>query len=195
MVRRIGEALESNPWIRRVKSVERVYPDKVRVRFEYRTPSLAVRTAKGFILVDEELVRLPGQYPDTPDDMKFPEIVGVPGAPPKAGRVWTISAMRAGREMAEICASWPTLRALEIRSVDVSNEWGNILLQTGNGCAIHWGRAPGSAGRGEPTVEQKIAILHRVLDEHPNLDDLEAVRVFGGHPTVQVRDDCRVRNR
>ena len=186
-LRKIHAAFDRNPWIRGVKSVERVYPSKIRVRFEYREPHLAIRTNSGYVLLDNERVRLPGLYPEPIRGARDGVIQGVKSAPPQPGRMWDAAGVRKGSELVDLCNAWPTLRVLGIQAVDVSNRTGVVKLISENGCAIHWGRAPSLAGPRELKVQDKIRNLRRVLARYPRLEGLESVRVYVD-PVIRRRD-------
>src|SRR5262245_23244707 len=124
MVARVARQFEENPWVKRVTLVERVFPDRVRVRFETRRPHVAVRRAEGLVLMDADGVRLPGVYATAPACARSIEIVGTAGAPPPPGKAWTDADVRAGVELVEFAAATPSLRALGVRAVDVSNAGG-----------------------------------------------------------------------
>jgi len=196
VIEEIGRRLERSPWIRKVLSVERVFPDQVRIRYERRRPGVAVEVTGGYVLLGEDLVRLPGLHPRPPAAISIPVLRGVAGAIPAAGRKWDVPAVVRGRDLAELCARAAPLRSLGIVSIDVSDRFGRMVLVSATGCAIHWGRPPGWGGLPELPVEEKLDQLKIVLRYYPRLDGLEACRVYvEGAPTVTLRDTRNARGR
>jgi len=197
LVERVGRTFEECAWIRRVTSVERVFPDQLRVRFEYRTPHLAVKRHDGYVIVDAEGVRLPGVYVDPPSSCERSVVIGgVTSLPPEPGRSWTDPALKAAMGLADFAQENPLLARLKVREVDVSNFDGKmdarrseIAFLTSSGCAIAWGRAPGAGKFGEPSHEEKLENLREVLAVYPNLDGVRAVKVyFRGTRAVEPND-------
>lgn len=195
VVRRVGRAFEASPWVKRVAAVERVFPDQVRVRVEYRRPYVAVRRADGYVLLDVDGVRLPGVYGEPPACERAPVVTGVASLPPAPGRAWLDPALRAGVELADFVHGESLLRRLGVREVDVSNFGGRldprrteIALVAGSGCALHWGRAPSSAGFGELPVEEKLENLRHVLGAYPGLRGLRYAKLyFKGSRAIEVQ--------
>jgi len=191
---RVGHAFERNPWVRCVTSVERLFPNRVKVKFEYRVPHAAVRTAEGWIAIDEQRVRLPGVWTERPPCALRADLVGLVGAP-APGEVWDSPALAAGLGLAELVESEPTLAKAEVQAVDVSNVDGRLdprkselAMLTGGGCILYWGRPCGTKKFGERTVIEKIENLKRVLQEYPHLDGLQYVKLFFKRPTVLEKD-------
>lgn len=194
LVERVGRAFESNPWIRRVTSVERVFPDSVRVHFEYRRPHLAFRRpCGGVVVVDAEGVRLPGAYAEPPPCDRPMMVAGAATLPPEPGRRWEDPAVQAGLEMAEFIGKNALLRSLGVSEIDLTNLGGRldrrrseVVLVASNGCAIHWGRTPSRARFGEPSPAEKIENLREVLAVYPWLNGLRGVRIgFRGSRSVE----------
>jgi hypothetical protein len=198
LVEAVGRTFEECPWIRKVTAVERVFPNQLRVRFEYRVPQVAVRRqgGAGYVLVDVEGVRLPGVYVDPPACACPVEITGIASLPPEPGRAWTDPALKAGMCLAELAHENPLLARLRIREVDVANVGGKVdprksevALVTATGCSIAWGRAPGAGKFGEPSIEEKLENLREVLAVYPGLQGVRTVKVyFRGTRAVEPTD-------
>jgi hypothetical protein len=196
LVERVGRAFEANPWVRKVTAVQRVFPDQIRVRFEYRQPYLAVRRTNGYVVVDPEGVRLPGTYADAPKCARPVELSGIASLPPEPGRPWEDPALRAGLRAAEFVFGSALLRKLSIREIDLSNFAGRadprrseMTLITAQGCAIQWGRPAASARFGEPSPEEKLENLREVLAVYPDLAGLKSVKLyFRGSRAVEPTD-------
>lgn len=201
LVERVARAFESSPWIRRVLAVERVFPDRLRVRFEYRRAHAAVRRANGHLLVDSDGVRLPGVWADPPTCDRPAVITGIASAPPAPGKVWDDPALRAGLAMADFAHGDPILRRLGVKEVDVANFGGRldprrseVALVTAGGCVVHWGRDPSQPRFGDPSTDEKLENLREVLAVYPDLAGLRSVKVyFKGARAVEPQDTAAVR--
>lgn len=196
VVERVGRPVEASPWVSRVVSVERAFPDQIRVRVEYRRPHVAVRRGHGYVLVDRDGVRLPGVYVEPPACDRAPVVTGVASLPPAPGRAWNDPAVRLGMEMADFVHRVPLLGRLGIREVDVSNAGGRqdprrseLALVTAGGCSLFWGRAPSAGAFGEPGAEEKLENLRHVLAAYPGLRGVRYVKLyFNGSRAVEVQD-------
>lgn len=195
----IAEAFARNPWVRRVTSVERAFPDQVRVRFEMRHPRLAVRRPEGAVLVGEDGIRLPGAHPIVPAGAV--EVFGTASVPPSPGRAWDSPEILAALEMAAVVDGEPLLRRLGVRALDVSNLNGRknpreaeLALRSSSGAWIAWGRLPSSGRYGEPSVPEKLDNLRLAAQNYPNLEGLAAVKVHQrGTPRCVLADPGVVR--
>jgi hypothetical protein len=196
LVERVGRAFEACPWIRKVTSVERVFPDQLRVRFEYRKAAVAVRRPNGHVLVDSEGVRLPGVYVDPPRCEQNAVVTGVASNPPEPGRIWDDPALRAGMDLAAFSVRSPVLRPLGIREVDVSNFGGRqdarrseLALVTSGGCQLQWGRSGPAPRYGDLSTEEKLEHLREVLAVYPDLNGLRCVKLyFKGSRAVELHE-------
>ncbi len=196
LVDRVGRSFESCAWVKKITAVERVFPDQLRIRFEYRKPHVAVRRQNGYVLVDAEGVRLPGVYVDPPPCARAAEVSGLASAPPEPGRPWDDPALKAGMAMADFIAETQLLARAGIREVDVSNYGGRqdarrseVTLVTRGGCALQWGRTPGTARFGDLSPSDKLENLREVLASYPDLNGLRHVKLyFKGTRAVEVVD-------
>lgn len=159
---RVAKILSENGWVRRVDSVRKRQAPIVEIRCQYRTPLAMVQGQRGYgYLVDEEGVRLPGQYEYHPALLV---VRGVSGAPPPAGVVWAAP---------ELSAALGIIRPLtrepfrpQIVAVGVQNFHGREdrrapqidLITDRPGGRIIWGSAPGEEME-ENSAAQKLAIL------------------------------------
>ena len=183
----VAASFASNPWVRRVVAVERVFPDQVRVRLELRTARLAVRRANGHVLVDRDGVRLPGVYDKLPRHTI--EVAGAASVPPAAGRRWEGPEIASALEMATLAEGESILRGLDIRVVDVANLNGrrdprspDLCLVTAGGAYIGWGRAPSALRFGEPTLAEKLDNLRRTSENYPRLEGVSFVKIHQKGP-------------
>lgn len=190
-VARVGRAFEQNPWVRRVTSVERVFPDQIRVRFEYRKPYAAVRTPEGWVAVDADRIRLPGVWKERPPCELPADLVGL-GAAPAAGGAWDDPALLAGIELAELASQESVLGNARVCAIDVTNLGGRVdprkselAMLTDGGCVIYWGRPTSTNRFGELTVAQKLENLKLVLESYPQLEGLQYVKLYAKEPSVR----------
>jgi hypothetical protein len=199
-VARVGKAFEKNPWVQRVTVVERIFPNQLRVKFEYRTPYATVRTSEGWVAIDRDRVRLPGLWQERPPRMLDADLVGLPEAP-EPGQTWSDPSLEAGLELAELVEQESVLAKVGVQVIDVSNIGGRVdakkselALLTANGCVIYWGRPSTTNKFGELTPSQKVDNLKMVLQTYPHLDGLRYVKVYSKEPTV-LENDSRTSRR
>ena len=193
LVDRVAREFEACPWVRKVTSVERVFPDRLRVRFEYRHPHVAVRRGAGYVLVDDDGVRLPGVYAEPPTCERPARIAGVDSTPPAPGQTWDDPALRAGIEMADYVVSTSPLDRIGIREIDVSNFGGRrdrrlteVTLVSATGCSLQWGRLPGTTKFGDPEPGEKLENLRGIMAAYPGLRGLRSVKLyFSGSRAVE----------
>ena len=185
LVAKVGKAFEDCAWIKKVTSVERVFPDQLRVRFEYRRAHVAVRCENGYVAVDSEGVRLPGVYADPPPCERAVQVAGVGGRAPEPGKVWESAALKAGMALAEYVESTPLLARLKVREVNVANHGGRLdprtsetFLTTASGIELAWGRTPDTSRFGEPSPEEKLENLREVMAAYPDLAGLRRVKIY-----------------
>jgi hypothetical protein len=199
-VARVGKAFEQNPWVQRVTVVERIFPNQLRVKFEYRTPYATVRTSDGWVAIDRDRVRLPGLWQERPPRMLDADLIGLPEAP-EPGQTWRDPSLEAGLELAELVEQESVLAKVGVQVIDVSNIGGRVdakkselALLTANGCVIYWGRPSTTNKFGELTPSQKVDNLKMVLQTYPHLDGLRYVKVYSKEPTV-LENDSRTSRR
>jgi len=170
---RIAAAYERCVWVRRVKRIEkhdpRVDPGRppLEIVLEFRRPLVFVQTPRGYALLADDGVRLPGMYAKPQLGAERLLVVsGVSGRPPEVGEVWSDAALMAGLAVADAVA--PKREAFRLASVDVSNVGGRrdpheaeIALVTAAGTRIKWGKAPSpEADRlREKSPAEKLAYL------------------------------------
>jgi hypothetical protein len=182
-----AKSLESNPWIKHVNQVRRVFGesagDTLQIDCEYRAPAALVKWGDFYWLVDSQGIKLPEQY----DSGLLPRILlgsdgktnlriidGVSHGPSEAGRVWP------GQD-----ADW----ADQIRDIDVSNFGGRrdgreaqIVLVTRFGTQLRWGRPPSAKDAFiEVPAPQKLSAIEDIY--------LRAKRVDDNQPWLDLRFD------
>jgi hypothetical protein len=179
--------LKTNPWIRNVRQVKRVYgkkaADTLEIDCDYRAPIALVKWQRDYWLVDADGVKLPEKFAaaDVPkivigkDGHTNIRIVdGVQRPPPQPGRPWGGEDLIAGLEMVRRLYGLPY--ADQIVKVTVANFGGRVdyreaqlVLGTKFGKEIRWG-APIGAKSFEVRPEQKFEYLRRVYEEFGRAD-------------------------
>jgi hypothetical protein len=196
LVESVGKTFEECPWVKKVTAVERVFPDRLLIKFEYRKAHAAVRRDNGYVLVDRDGVRLPGVYTSAPACERPVQITGVASLPPEPGKVWDDASLKAAVAMSDFIPDNSILRRLGIREVDVSNFGGRqdprrseLSLVTTNGCVVAWGRTSQTSKFGDLSTEEKLENLREVLAVYPDLNGLKRVTLdFRGSRSVEPTD-------
>jgi hypothetical protein len=185
-----AKSLQSNPWIKHVNEVRRVYGqspgDTLEIDCDFRTPAALVKWGDFYWLIDSQGIKLPEQYDasllskillgkDGKPNLRI--IDGVSHGPCEAGRVWPGQDLAAGLEMARLIsgADW----ADQIRDVDVSNFAGRrdsreaqIVLVTQFGTQLRWGRAPSAKDAFiEVPAPEKLAAIQDIYTRAKRVDD------------------------
>ena len=169
---KIGRALETDPWIRRVNRVRRTHDLRIAVSCTYRLPAALVQIDSSFYLVDDERVRLPGVYGY---QESLPLIQGVASEPPPPGEAWGGADLAAGMALGRLITPEPF--ADQITGIQVHNYGGrrsprdaHVVLTTDRaGCLIRWGSAPGEEIE-ENDATEKIAILRHNFERFGRAD-------------------------
>jgi hypothetical protein len=196
LVEHVGRTFEDCPWVRKVTAVERVFPDRLLIKFEYRKAHAAIRRENGFVLVDRDGVRLPGVYAAPPACEQSVQITGVASLPPEPGKTWDDESLKAAVAMADFIPGNSILRRLGVREVDVANFGGRqdprrseLSLVTSNGCLVAWGRTSQTSKFGDLSTEEKLENLREVLAVYPDLNGLKRVTLyFRGSRSVEPTD-------
>jgi len=187
--RQLSDDLATVPWIREV-AIERVFPDRFRLRFDLRRPVLGVRDAEGapLCLVDRDGVVLP--FVDTPVPVTFLHREG--GAPTMATRFGEPAGDARVRAAAAVAVEWrdqlaPLVancpRLVEVDATNLGERWLRgpsypeirVKLARSDGAAVVFAydrrvdtRLP------RVPVQTKAAVLTGILGKHPGLNGLVA---------------------
>jgi hypothetical protein len=196
----VVRSLQSNPWIKKVNFVRRVYDQKpgdtLEIDCEYRAPAALVKWGQYYWLVDCDGVKLPEQYTasELPRIMLSPDkrinvriIDGVLHPPTESGKVWPGDDLAGGLEMARLLGGndWSE----QIRDIDVRNFDGRrdpsaaqIVLFTRFGTQVRWGRPPGAKDAFvEAPATSKLAALQSIYNQDKRID--------ANQPWIDVRFD------
>ena len=87
--RKVAAALSANPMVKKVRSVERQFPNSMRASVELREPAAYVMRGSKYYIIDVEGTRLPGEYPSrAAAGLDLLMVAYVRTSPPVAGKVW-----------------------------------------------------------------------------------------------------------
>ncbi|HEX6812568.1 MAG TPA: hypothetical protein VF384_13160 [Planctomycetota bacterium] len=187
---RLREGLATVPWVREV-AIERVFPDRFRLRIELRRPVLAVRDAAGaaLCLVDRQATMLP--WVDTPLPVTtlhreagwaptMPVVVGETASEPRV-RAAAAIAVEWRTELAPHVPDCPLL--LEVDATNLHERWMvgphypevrvKLRRNDGAGVVFAYDRPVDSPMHRVP-VETKASVLAKILERHPGLQGLVA---------------------
>jgi hypothetical protein len=166
-------------WTRRVRLVERKWPNRIVVHLDYRIPvaRAALPGKPGRALVDADGVIVPWEDVDEEMAGMLPLIHGPdPPFEPRPGRAWLSSDGKADERLlaavrlAAFLASAQASRPLELLSqvkVIHSLPKDGLFIESGESTLIYWVDAPGAERPGCLTAEQKWEMLLRWLPHRP----------------------------
>lgn len=193
---RVARSYQLCPWVKRVRSVRKQFPNRIQPDLELRLPAAAVACGSAYYLIGDDGVQLPRAYTTWPvPGLAVPVITGVASRPPRSGEAWRDPAIRSALQITQVLRANPTIgRAIRIASVDVSNSGGRVdrarsefLVYADGNCVIEWGRAPGTDRPGELPVADKLAKFERFLAEgNPTADRTLDLR-FAGRVVISRR--------
>ena len=199
--RRLATIYAQNPWVEKVKFVERDFSGSVRIGLILRRPVGIVRKAGKFYLVDVEGRRLPGMWLSKAAlGLDLPLIINVKKGPPAVAEIWPGKDVPHGAAVAycllnlSIPPCVPSGKEVNITAIDVANVGGRfspsereVSLLTEKRTRILWGRSPVVSSPGELSPATKIGSLIGVVEKQGGLDHLEYVDISIDPPTVKPR--------
>jgi hypothetical protein len=189
MSRELREGLLGVPWVRDV-GIERVFPDRFRLRVELRRPVLGVRDAEGapLCLVDREGIMLPWVATPLPVTQLHreggaPTMQVAPGQLAPEGRVRAAAgiAVEWSTELAPLVPACPAL--LEVDATNLGERWlrgpsypeVRVKLARDDGAAVVFAYdRPVDSPLPRVPVRTKAAVLGKVLAKYPGLRGLVA---------------------
>lgn len=179
LAKRVAKAL-SQPrigWVKRVKRVI-VRPDgRISILCDFREPAAYVAMGRTCYLVDNEGVRLPGEYAvEDCETSALLMIRGVAEPQPDVGRHWNGDDLSSGLRLVSMLYQQPFRD--QVTSINVENFGGRIsprqphLVMATNrpGSRIWWGRPPNDENGIENTARQKLALLQQLYSEYGRID-------------------------
>jgi hypothetical protein len=200
LLREVSLALESNPWVKQVNAVRRLYAerpgDTIEIDAEFRAPLAMVKWGDYYWLIDGDAYKLPEQFRQeqvlkivrgTDGRTNIRVIEGVLRPPPQVAEKWLGADLAAGLEMVKLL--YGKRYADEIISVDVSNFDGrrdareaHIVLGTHRGTQIRWGRVPSAKDAFvEVPAAKKLEYLQQVWEQYQRVD--------AAQPWIDIRFD------
>jgi len=179
LAERIWTEYEADPWVLRVESVSKVFPNNVRVGLLLRRPLVRVPHSLGVCLVDTDARVLEVMPPGSGDlHDSLPTIKGLSSAPPPRGETWADLGLRAGIGVIDALEANKMLDALRVTSVDLSNLGGKvdpneseIVLLLPSDVRVLWGRGIGVFG--EVALEKKLEKIRAFLKEGPDVGNVD----------------------
>lgn len=194
---KVAEKLERNPWILKVHSVKKVFPDRLSVELELRRPAAVLRKNGTFHLLDDEGVVLPAGYYSWPSDQSSTPYIQSAQIKktPKPGEYLEDSGIVAGIELVKFLKKNNAHRLLGVKVVDVSNVGlgrtnglSDIVLWTKDGVAIKWGCPEQCQQVDELSDSEKLKNLYSVVKtEGSKLAHMEYVDVRWRTPRGRLR--------
>jgi len=201
----LKDAASGSPWVAEVTGVRRRYPDRVVLSAKLRRPAAAVAVdGRGapFALVDDRARVLKLSVADLRpwSERLGRRIVVVRGVRDSRLEVGQVSESRALLEAAAVARDLDSLAGpgsaplVPVVSIDagalLSARDGvdaGAVVETASGVRILWGHSSRTRRFGEPTVEDKVRMLRRVLAIYPGLAGLRTVDLRFPDPLVAER--------
>jgi len=189
---RVYHRLKSNVWVDEVKSVEKVFPDRIKFLLSIRRPVAWISLNNRDYLTDSEGVRLPFQTRDNISVRHLPVIKGLPSGTrvPAPGETWGSMKLENGLCVAQYLLSEPELLMKEtgsIESIDVSDARSGgrgVVLVTDTKQRVEWGRTSISGNLQLVSDSEKLANLRLILYGECSLDDRSYFLLWTPKPTA-----------
>jgi hypothetical protein len=162
----VARSFQKSPWVDRVVSVRRIYPNRLGVELSLRQPVAAVGFRRGYYLVDASARRLSGSLRDKPiGRQEVPAVSSQTTILPGLGEVWPDEGVKAAAAVARALRDSRDALLTRFAAIDVTNVGGardihmsDIVLVTKEGTLVQWGRSPLLRNSpGELTAEEKVA--------------------------------------
>jgi len=188
LAERVAAACEASPYVRRVRSVSKVFPNHLRMLVSWRLPYALLhctRTGRYYVVDEDGVVLSPQLYDLTPARLEeLLPVVEVSGTRslPVPGRTWDEVAVREGVAMMRLyrtqLADVAPLRKIEVEGIrDPAEDWARAWMVLAGGARVYWGRTPSSGlSIAEPPPEEKVAALRAIVEKEG--EDLGKQRVI-----------------
>lgn len=197
LTEKIAKAYEDNPLFKRVVSVTRKFPNKIKVSLALRKPVATVKCKGKSYLVDSDSVKLPASYYNWPGTDENSVLITVDKLKdlPYSGKKWKDKRIHAGVDLLRFLKKNKAVKTLEINEIDVSNvgkrfatRKSEIIVWTKSGTKIKWGGAPLSGDLSELSDEEKLQNLFSVAKATgKKFDGLDYVDVRWFKPVAKSR--------
>lgn len=192
ILRNMVDKLQTNPWVRQVRQVRRVFGqrpgDTLEIDCEYRTPVALVAWGLDYYLVDGDAVLLPEKF--SPKDLPRVMFTGEgtrrqtnirvveavkSQRPVEPGQKWAGADLAAGLGLARLLCGQSC--AEEITRINVENFAGRkdntapqLVLKTLYNTEIRWGEPVDAAFHVELAPQQKLKRLAAVREQYGRVD-------------------------
>jgi hypothetical protein len=192
VLEKVRDRLADNPWVKEIRYIEKVFPDRIRFSVVIRKPVAWVMHGAGLYLTDFEGVRLAVEDRDGSKIRDLPVIQGISrgvSLPPPGGK-WNSRQVRQGIYVAGYLLMEPDLLAGDgrrVRYIDVAGTTRDkdiVVLITEDKQRFEWGRTE-LAGAVEPLSDQeKLANLQLILEGESSLTDRSYYLLWTKPPTA-----------
>lgn len=196
--RRLVDAFELHPWVRRVTKVDIASPRHIALTIDYRRPVAVAEVSAGntseLLPLDAQAVRLPEDDLTEVEKSYLPRIAGIEDRP-LVGEAWGDIRMQGAAELAALLQPrWEPYSLLEIVPSDYpevarSHRFYVYDIRTSGGTVIHWGAAPSFGPPGESSFQDKLSRLAGYIEQHGALDSINSPK------SIDVRDALHVERR
>ena len=181
---KVAAGYRGKPWIDRVVSVRRHFPNRIVVDLAIRRPYAYVRRGRRLILVDFRGYRLPVS-PAARRERDCPVVDGVRETPPSSGELWRSRALADSLKLANLLNRIFGERSsgMRLSEVEITEQRGTVdnlpqlVARTESGMLIDWGSFNESKSYLYPSVVEKRVELERALDEVTDPADIESIMV------------------
>ncbi|WP_437228441.1 cell division protein FtsQ/DivIB [Planctomicrobium sp. SH661] len=209
LCRKVAEAWDRHPWVKRVNSVRITSEPALVVDLEYRAPAAFIEVPQGFYPVDVDGVLLPPRDFSMAATSRLPHVRNITSTPTAgAGHPWEDVVVSSAAKLAAVLAPQQDLKpywekfqlksivAPVLRETPHTADQLTFELETAGGNRVVWGKAPGSDTL-EPTPEVKLARLAEYQSRFGSLDGVNGlhridIRLFDGI-SLQPLDDFMYR--
>jgi len=192
--REVAERYATNPWVDRVVSVRRKFPNRVEVDLAVRKPFAYVSRSGHYYLVDGSGCRLPVRRMGTREGV-YPVIEGVRTPVAAAGEYWTGRSLSDSLRLAHLLNDVLEGRGpgMRLSSVRVVEERGSIdslpqmVARTEAGMVIDWGSFSQSSTALFPSVVEKRHEIEKALNGVGEAGAIESIMVRYKAPSIRHR--------
>lgn len=198
LCKRVAAAYAASPWVRRVKSVEKVFPNRLEVDVELREPWAVIyrRQDDRYYCVDQDgVVLVNGVYRLTKQSLSelLPLVTVEHTRPPRGGECWGDLTVQEGMEMLELYrqrfAGKVPVREIEIEQVALADGTAHARawLVMDSGTRVVWGRTPSamSSVAEVSTPRKAAALLALVRKEGDRLGRLKQIDLRWSRPRIE----------
>lgn len=188
----VARAYSFSPWVRRVESVRKEFPNKLEVQIDLRMPYAVIKRGGSYTCVSEDGWVLDGKvYQLSPDrTAALRPIVEVPSEtpPPVLRKQWKDPAVTGGLEMLRLCKGVLSKLPVSLISIEtqragtsaqpVHMAWLSLGADPAKGPLVQWGRTPNSpVSELEVPTQVKVNSILAVLAREKQLSRFKQIDV------------------